>query len=152
MPTDGFVFAGFPGSKPSEIEKSLEPLINERRTAILYEAPHRLKKTLEIMSSVLGGERKIALCRELTKLNEEVIRGTLSEIRLRYDSQEPRGEYVIVLGGAEDEDGAFWENMSVEEHVGYYASRLGLDRMSAVKAVARDRGVPKNEIYKELIK
>ncbi len=152
MPTDGFVFAGFPGSRPADIEKSLEPLINERRTSILYEAPHRLKKTLGIMCRLFGGDRKVALCRELTKLNEEVIRGTLSEVCLRYSAEEPRGEFVIILEGAEDTGDTFWEHMSVEEHVGYYAERLGLDRMSAVKAVARDRGVPKNEIYKELVR
>ena len=149
FPTDGFVFLGFPGVKRSELEKNLSPLACERRTAVLYEAPHRLKKTLEAMRDILGGDRKIALCRELTKLNEEIIRTDVSGALEKYSSSEPRGEYVIVVRGAGQSE-RFWENMSVREHYDFYL-KTGFERMDALKQVARDRGVSKNEIYKAML-
>ncbi|MBO4770719.1 MAG: 16S rRNA (cytidine(1402)-2'-O)-methyltransferase [Clostridia bacterium] len=149
FPAGGFVFCGFPGVKKAELEKSLSPLAGETRTAVLYEAPHRLKKTLEAMRDILGGDRKIALCRELTKLNEEIIRTDVSGALEKYTSEEPRGEYVIVVHGAE-QSGRFWGNMSVREHYDFYLKN-GLERMDALKQVARDRGVSKNEIYKALL-
>lgn len=150
LPTDGFVFVGFPGIKKSELDVSLLPLKNEKRTAVLYEAPHRLKKTLASIAERLGSERKIVLCRELTKINEEIIRTTVGEALKLYSQSEPRGEYVIVLGGCENEE-CFWDKMTVREHFTYYVEKTGMERMDAIKAVARDRHISKNEIYKELI-
>ncbi len=151
MPTDGFVFTGFPGSSAREIEESAGRLLSETRTAVLYEAPHRLRKTLEIFKTVLGGEREISICRELTKLNEEVIRTTLEGACAIYSEEEPRGEFVLVIRGANGNGDAFWSEMSLPEHLNYYTEKLGMTKMEAVKAVARDRGVSKNEIYREFI-
>ena len=117
---------------------------------IFYEAPHRLVKTLEAFLDAFG-DREICLCRELTKLNEEIVRTTLSESLKVYKDKEPRGEYVIIIGGAtESADGVFWENLTIEEHAEFYMKQ-GLSKMDAIKKVAKDRGVPKNEIYKELL-
>lgn len=148
--TSRFVFVGFPGAKQNEMEKSFETVRNDERTSVFYEAPHRLKKTLEVMEKVLGSDRKIALCRELTKLNEEIIRLSIGEANEKYEKEEPRGEYVVVVDGCREQSGLFFENMTVAEHVNYYIG-LGLDKMSAIKAVAKDRRVPKNDIYKEFI-
>ena len=115
---------------------------------IFYEAPHKLQNTLKDLTDAFGPERRISLCRELTKLNEEVIRTTLGEAAEML-KENARGEYVIAVSGSEDRDeGAFFAGMTVREHVEYYIS-LGLDRMAAIKSAAKDRGVPKNEIYKE---
>ena len=114
---------------------------------IFYEAPHKLVKTLEDMYSVLG-ERKIALCRELTKLNEEIMRTTLSGALEYYGVNSPRGEYVLVVEGSTKNAGdAFWVNMSIEDHVEFYVKQ-GMKKMDAIKMVAKDRDVAKNEIYK----
>lgn len=145
-----FVFEGFLDSaKKAKLER-LEELAGEKRTIIFYEAPHRLSETLNIMREALGN-RNIAVCRELTKLNEEILRVTLDEAAAIFSEREPRGEYVIVVEGSSETDTAFWENMSVEEHVIYYENTMKMDRMSAVKAVAKDRGVAKNQIYKQMI-
>ena len=95
------------------------------------------------------GDRKIALCRELTKINEEVIRTTLCGAITYYETNAPRGEYVLVIEGCDDstlKNDAFWASMSVSEHVEYYISQ-GMKKMDAIKAVAKDRDVPKNEIF-----
>lgn len=150
--TRSFVFLGFLPTESKPRRAMLDECRGERKTTILYEAPHRLKRTLDDLCEVCGGERKIAVCRELTKLNEEVIRTNLSGACEHYASEEPRGEYVLVLHGAETvsrvED---WRGMTIPEHVALYMEG-GMSRMDAMKAAARDRGVGKGEIYKEMNK
>ncbi len=148
--TRRFAFEGFLKGSDSEIKKQLEDIKNEKRTLIFYEAPHRIADTIKLMHSILG-ERNIALCRELTKLNEEVIRTTFSSAELLFAEKKPKGEFVIAVEGANDEDNSFFEGMSTKDHVNYYIETLGLDKMSAIKATARDKGVAKNVIYKELL-
>ncbi len=151
--TRRFVFEGFLDGKDSEKRERLEALAPEERTMIFYEAPHRIAKTVSLMSEVLGGERRVALLRELTKLNEERLGLTLSEAAERLSDGSVKGEFVIVVEGKEKStDGAFWQNMTACQHVEYYVNTLGIERMAAIKAVAKDRGVSKNEIYKEYIK
>lgn len=148
--TRRFAFEGFLSTKDGERKKALERVKDDDRTLIFYEAPHKLKTTLDDMLSVLGN-RRIALCRELTKLNEEVLRMTLSEAVGYYASKEPRGEYVLVLEGAVPAEGTQWDNLTVEEHIGFYTTN-GMSKMDAIKKVAKDRGVPKGDIYKLTIK
>lgn len=150
MPSRRFTFEGFLPREKKEQAELFEELISEKRTMIFYEAPHRLVKTLEAFLDAFG-DREICLCRELTKLNEEITRTTLSESLKVYKDKEPRGEYVIIIGGAtESADGVFWENLTIDEHAEFYMKQ-GLSKMDAIKKVAKDRGVPKNEIYKELL-
>ncbi len=150
--TRRFVFEGFLEGKASEKRKKLEELSSEKRTLIFYEAPHRIVETVSLMAEVLGEERRAAFCRELTKLNEEVLRLTLGEAKEKFAFEGVRGEFVIVVdGNTSEEKGAFWSGMSVLQHIEYYTEKLALDRMAAIKAVAKDRGVPKNEIYKEFV-
>ena len=146
-----FAFEGFlPVTKPERKER-LSLLKNESRTVILYEAPHKLSKTLEDLYDTLG-DRKISLCRELTKLNEEVMRTTLLGACEYYKENSPRGEYVLVIEGGECKAAAsFWENMSISEHVDHYIES-GLSKNDAIKAAAKDRGVPKNAVYNEYVK
>ena len=153
LPTSHFVFEGFLSTAKAERRKSLEALKNERRTVILYEAPHKLVGTLADIFAVLG-DRRLSLCRELTKLNEEVIRTTVSGAMKYYEDKAPRGEYVLILEGAsEDEvrEEAFWSGMSMEEHTEHYVS-LGMTKKDAIKAVASDRGLAKSEVYAEVMK
>ncbi len=154
LATSKFCFEGFLPAKQGEKEKRLTELKNEVRTVIYYEAPHKLKDTLSAMVKILGEERKIAICRELTKLNEEIRRTTLSSACAYYEANEPRGEFVLVVEGATpaeiDGDNPLLQ-LSEEEHVGYY-EKEGLKRMDAIKAAARDRGIPKSELYARLNK
>ena len=153
LPTGRFCFEGFLSTNKNERSARLEEIKNDRRTTVFYEAPHKLKKTLDDIRSVFG-DRKIALCRELTKLTEEIIRTTLSAAISYYEENEPRGEYVLVIEGASKEqlkEESFFANMSVEEHLEYYMAS-GMSKMDATKAVAKDRGVPKSVIYKEINK
>ena len=149
--TARFAFEGFLTTNRGERTKRLQALKTDDRTLIFYEAPHKLKTTLADLFEAFG-DRKISLCRELTKLNEEIIRTNLSEAVRLYDEREPRGEYVLIVEGASEAESrseAFWQGMTVSEHVEHYIS-AGLSKMDAVKACARDRGVPKNEIYREV--
>ena len=128
----------------------LEELAAEGRTMILYEAPHHLVKTLEELYKTLG-ERRITLCRELTKKFETVMPTTLKKALEYYQNEEPRGEYVLVVEGRSREEKrreeiASWETMTIEEHMAYYEQQ-GMDNKSAMKQVAKDRGVGKREIY-----
>ncbi|MBQ9080489.1 MAG: 16S rRNA (cytidine(1402)-2'-O)-methyltransferase [Clostridia bacterium] len=151
LATARFCFEGFLPVSKSERRERLEALKNEDRTIILHEAPHKLRTTLADLASALGNDRKISLCRELTKLNEQVIRTTLGEAIKYYDETQPRGEYVLVISGTEAKEKAcFWQDMTVEEHLEYYINE-GTERREAVKKVAHDRGVPKNDIYKKTI-
>ena len=151
LPTGRFTFEGFLSANKSERRASLAELTNEKRTMIFHEAPHKLKATLADMKAVFGGDRKIALCRELTKLNEEILRLTLDEALEYYSSNDPRGEYVLVVEGTtaiSSQD--FWKEMSIPEHVEFYIDQ-GLSKNDAVKAAAKDRKVPKNDVYRQMI-
>ncbi|MBP3555463.1 MAG: 16S rRNA (cytidine(1402)-2'-O)-methyltransferase [Clostridia bacterium] len=151
--TGKFVFEGFLSTAKNERREALESLQNERRTIIFYEAPHKLRGTLADLMKAFGN-RKISLCRELTKLNEEVLRMTLSEAIAYYEENQPRGEYVLVLEGASKEEqkaNAFWAEMDEFAHVAYYTEK-GLSKNDAIKAAAKDRGVGKSEIYNIVMK
>ena len=147
--TGRFAFEGFLSTNKGERRDRLVELKCDTRTLIFYEAPHKLKSTLSDLYEAFG-ERKISLCRELTKLNEEILRTTLSDAVKLYNEREPRGEYVLIVEGASGEQirsEAFWSEMSIEEHVAHYISE-GKSKMDAIKACAKDRGIPKNEVYK----
>ncbi len=150
LPTGKFTFEGFLPAAKGERLKELEKLEYERRTMIFYEAPHKLLKTLEDMCDVFGKERKISLSRELTKLNEETLRTTLSEALAHFLEKEPRGEYVLVVEGSLKEEGNGLSNLTVPEHIEYYV-KSGLSKKDAIKAVAKDRALPKSEIYRYTI-
>lgn len=150
-----FAFEGFLPADKKERRQVLELLAQERRTFILYEAPHHLKKTLEELEDILGGARKIVLCRELTKRFEEVFPTTIAEAVEWYESREPKGEYVLVVEGksrqeAEEEARQKWEALSIPEHVGSYVNQ-GMDKKEAMKRVAKDRGMGKRDVYQALL-
>ena len=156
LPTRRFAFEAFLPSEKKEREKILTELEREIRTIILYEAPHRLVRTLKLLEERLGDERNVAVCRELTKKHETVYRGTLCDAVSYYESTEPRGECVLVIDGKsqeeiEREEQKKWEQMSIEDHVAYYISQ-GADRKEAMKKTAQDRGVSKRDIYNYLEK
>lgn len=152
LPTGRFVFEGFLTTSKSDRYHRLEELTGERRTMIFYEAPHKLRRTLSDMERAFGSQRRITLCRELTKLNEETIRTTLGEAVKLYEAKDPKGEYVLVLEGAtsctDDAEAAFPTDPA--KHVQLYID-MGMRNMDAIKAAAKDRGVPKAELYKALI-
>ena len=155
LSTRRFCFEGFLPSDKKEKALVLGDLKEESRTMILYEAPHHLVKTLEELYEALGN-RRITLCRELTKKFETVLPTTLEEALTKYETEEPRGEYVLVLEGKsfsqkQEEAVKAWEEMSIEEHMAYYEAQ-GMDNKSAMKQVAKDRGVGKREIYSYLNK
>lgn len=150
LPTGRFCFEGFLPADKKEKKQVLEELARESRTIILYEAPHRLVRTLEELHEALG-QRKMTLCRELTKKFETVFPTTLEEGLEYYRTREPRGEYVLVLEGKSfadkrQEEIASWQDKSIEEHMAYYENQ-GMDNKTAMKQVAKDRGVGKREIY-----
>lgn len=152
--TRRFCMEGFLPSDKKEKKEVLEELKEETRTIILYEAPHRLTKTLEELYEILGN-REIALCRELTKKFETVFKTTLEKAIEYYEANEPRGEYVLVLEGKSREEKKQekikeWEQMTIEEHIALYENE-GFDHKEAMKMVAKDRGVSKRDIYQHLI-
>ena len=151
LPTGRFCFEGFLSANKGERRERLGELENEKRTMIFHEAPHKLKATLEDMKNTFGEDRRISLCRELTKKNEEVLRLTLGSAVEYYENNAPRGEYVLIVEGttAKANNENFFENMSIEEHVNFYISN-GLSKMDAIKSCAKDRGVHKNVVYKEI--
>ena len=152
LPTARFTFEGFLSTNKSERRARLDSLRAETRTMLFHEAPHKLKATLADLCETFGTTRRIALCRELTKINEEVLRLTLGEAVAYYEENAPRGEYVLVLEGAEEGSIAtsFWEGMTIPAHVAHYMSE-GMSKKDAIKAAARDRGVPKNEVYQQVL-
>lgn len=148
--TGRFSFEGFLSTGKAERLERLQSVKEDERTLIFYEAPHHLVKTLQVMLEVLG-DRKISLCREITKINEEVRRTTISQALEYYTDNQPKGEFVLVIEGASPEKKTnFWDNMSVEQHFEHYFSQ-GMERMDAIKKVASDRGVGKSTIYKQLL-
>ena len=152
LSTQRFAFEGFLPAIKGERKKRLDDVKNDNRTLIFYEAPHKLRATLSDMAEIFGNNRKISLCRELTKLNEETIRMTLGESVKYYEEREPRGEYVLVVeggDGSEEEENPLL-TLSPEDHVAYYENS-GMKRMDAIKAAAKDRGMSKSELYKMLV-
>lgn len=152
LPTKRFAFEGFLSVNKRHRTEHLNSVKNSAHTMIFYEAPHKLKTTLLDMQKVFGGGRKIALVRELTKIHEEVIRTDIDGAVKLYEEKSPRGEYVLVIEGAaenaEETGTAWWENMSVAEHVEKYISD-GQTSKEAIKQTASDRKTPKRDIYNE---
>lgn len=154
LPTRRFCFEGFLPSDKKEKKFILEELKDETRTIILYEAPHHLKRTLGELYEVLG-ERRITLCRELTKRFETVFPTTLENALTYYEENEPKGEYVLVLSGKDPKQilqdmQQEWSEISLEEHMKIYEDQ-GIDHKEAMKKVAKDRGISKREVYQALL-
>lgn len=154
MSTRRFAFEAFLPTDKKEREAVLQEMESETRTIVMYEAPHRLVKTLKLLAERLGSERKITVCRELTKRHETAFRSTIAEAMAYYEANDPKGECVLVIEGRSREEmrmeaQARWEEMSVEEHMEHYLSQ-GIGKKDAMKRVAKDRGVPKREIYNQL--
>ena len=151
LPTGRFSFEGFLPASKSDRRKTLAELAGEKRTMIFHEAPHKLRSTLEDMAAAFGNDRPLSICRELTKLNEEVIRTDLGSAVEYYKENDPRGEFVLVVGGATgSSDECFWESLSPMEHVTVYMEQ-GHSKNDAIKMAAKDRKVPKNEIYRAVL-
>ena len=150
LPTGRFTFEGFLSVNKAERRQHLAELKNEKRTMLLHEAPHKLKTTLKDLAAAFGEDRRIAICRELTKLNEEVLRMTLGESLAYYDAHEPRGEYVLVVEGTKEAAPAAEETLDVPTQVKRYMES-GMSKMDAIKQTAKDRGVHKNEIYQIML-
>ena len=153
--TRRFCFEAFLPSDKKEKSTVLEELKNETRTIVIYEAPHRLVRTLKELRDALGN-RSITLCRELTKKYEEADKTTIDGAIEKYNEKEPKGEFVLVIEGKSQEEikeekRKQWEDMSIEEHMEYYVNQ-GNDKKAAMKLVAKDRGVSKRDIYNTLIK
>lgn len=154
LATRRFAFEAFLPTDKKERQAILEELKGETRTMVLYEAPHRLARTLKVLCETLGN-RRISICRELTKKHETVFATTIEDALDYYESQEPRGECVIVIEGksreeVRAEEKAQWEEMDIEAHMEHYLER-GLDKKEAMKQVAKDRGVSKRDIYQALL-
>lgn len=152
LPTGRFAFEGFLPQKHSERVRFLEQIKTEERTLIFYEGPHRVKAMLEDLIAVFG-DRRCAAVRELTKLHEQALRGTISEIVSYFQAHDPRGEFVIVVEGSKekvtDKLKPDLGDLSLEQHLTYYLEQ-GHDRMSAMKLTARDRGLSKRDVYQIL--
>ena len=155
LSTRRFAFEAFLPSDKKEREQILKEMETETRTMIVYEAPHRLVKTLKLFLERLGN-RKITVCRELTKRHETALAVTLEEAVAHYEANPPKGECVLVIEGksreeAREEERKQWEEMTIEDHMEVY-TKQGMDKKSAMKAVAKDRGVSKRDIYQYLEK
>lgn len=155
LSTRRFCFEGFLPSEKKEKNMVLEDLQKESRTIIIYEAPHHLRGTLQDLYDALG-ERRITLCREMTKKFEEIFPTTLAKAVEYYKKDAPRGEYVLVIEGKslydrKKEQQKDWQSISVEEHMRVYEEQ-GVDRKDAMKQVAKDRGISKREVYNYLLK
>ena len=151
LPTGRFCFEGFLSTNKKNRQQHLDGLRGESRTMIFYEAPHKLRQTLGDLEAAFGAERPISLCRELTKLHEEVIRTTISGARALYSEQEPRGEYVLIVTGAAPEAP---EAPTEEQLLALVRKQMaqGLSRKDAVKAVSRQTGCSKNALYDAALK
>ena len=146
-----FYYYGFLQRGKKDKKKELELLAKQTATIVLYESPHRLKETLSLMLDGLG-DRKIVLCRELTKKYEEFLRGTISEAMAWAEAEEVRGEFVLIIEGASpdaiaEEENQWWEKLSLEEHVEHYISNGQMNSKDAIKQTAKDRGMQKREVY-----
>ncbi|MDP4105166.1 MAG: 16S rRNA (cytidine(1402)-2'-O)-methyltransferase [Bacillota bacterium] len=145
-----FYFYGFLNRQKKEKKKELEILKNQTATMVFYESPHRLKETLTLLEAVFG-DRRIVLCRELTKKYEEFIRGTITEAVSWANQEEIRGEFCLIVEGADEEAAeeeiSWWESLSVEEHVNHYISTQGISSKEAIKLTAKERGLHKRDVY-----
>lgn len=154
LSTRRFAFEAFLPADKKEKQAVLKELENETRTIILYEAPHRLVRTLQELLESLGN-RRVTICRELTKKHETAFQTTLEEAVSYYEENEPKGECVLVLEGKsreelKAEEVAKWEEMSIEEHMDYYMNQ-GIAKKDAMKMVAKDRGIGKRDVYQQLL-
>ena len=146
LPAGRFCFEGFLSTSKKSREEHLDSLRGERRTMIFYEAPHKLQKTLSDLASAFGPERRVSLCRELTKLHEEVLRTTLGEAVRLYEAEPPRGEFVLIVEGAPERAEERPTSAAALERVKYYRSE-GRSLKEAAKLAAADTGYSKNELY-----
>lgn len=151
LDTRRFVFEGFLPEERKSRSAILEQLVTEQRTTVFYESPHRILSTLKEMHAIFGGSRRVALCRELTKIYEEIILKTVGEHLADFAEKPPRGEYVMVLEGADPsvidaQNKAVWADLSVKDHVDGLIAQ-GMDRKTAIKKAALERGSTRNEIY-----
>jgi len=151
LPTGRFTFEGFLSTSKKSRQEHLTALRDERRTMVFYEAPHKLRNTLDDLAAAFGGNRRISLCRELTKLHEEVIRTTLDGAIALYTEQPPRGEYVLVLDGAPEQEA---EEITLETALEQVKALIasGMSKKDAVKQTAAATGFPKNVLYDAAIK
>ena len=153
-PSRYFAFEGFLERVPKERKERLSKLKDEERTIILYEAPHRLKRTLSDLRECLGGDRKMSICRELTKKHEVVVIMSIEGAVEYYDKTQPRGEFVLIIDGKSEKEQLLekrekWAGSSLAEHLEYYVNS-GLDKKEAMKKVASDLGISKRDVYNEL--
>lgn len=151
LPTGKFAFEGFLPSSKKDRREALQNIKNEERTIILYESPYRVKALLQDMLDIFG-ERDIAVCRELTKKYEEVFRGSIEEAIEKFTQDDPKGEFIVIVKGSDKiEDSSLageCDGLSIKGHLLKYINE-GMSKKDAVKRVAEDRGLPKNEVYKE---
>lgn len=155
QPTRRFVFEAFLPFDKKERADVLEELKNETRTIIIHEAPHHLAALIDELTGVLGGDRSVSICKELTKRYEKVWKTTLEEASQFYKSQQPRGEYVLVIAGRDRQEIKLekqksWDAMSIQEHVAMYENQ-GIDRKEAMRMAAKDRGISKRDVYQQLL-
>lgn len=151
LPTGRFCFEGFLSTNKKSRREHLDSLKSERRTMIFYEAPHKLQNTLKDLTDAFGPERRISLCRELTKLHEQILRMTLGEALAYYTENDPRGEYVLVLEGAAETSE---EALTLEDAVSLALERIasGASKKDAVREVSRETGFPKNALYDAVLR
>lgn len=152
LDTTKFLFRGFLPRENKDRREVIDELLDRKETLIFYEAPHRILDTLQFLAGYFG-ERKIAICRELTKLHEEILRFTINEAVDYYKVNSPRGEYVLLIAGKTEkqileEEKAKWDYLSIEEHIKKYMEE-GLNKKDAIKKVSKDRNIPKSEVYKD---
>lgn len=153
--TRRFVFEAFLPFDKKERADVLEELKNETRTIIIHEAPHHLAALIDELIGVLGGDRSVSICKELTKRYEKVWKTTLEEAAQFYKSRQPRGEYVLVIAGRDRQELKLekqksWDAMSIQEHVAMYENQ-GIDRKEAMRMAAKDRGISKRDVYQQLL-
>ena len=151
LPTGRFCFEGFLSTNKKSRREHLDSLKSERRTMIFYEAPHKLQNTLKDLTDAFGPERRISLCRELTKLHEQILRMTLGEALAYYTENDPRGEYVLILEGAAETSE---EALTLEDAVSLALERIasGASKKDAVREVSRETGFPKNALYDAVLR
>ena len=155
QPTRRFSFEAFLPQDNKEREDVLTELKNETRTMIIYEAPHRLKKTLKELKDVFGEDRSLTICKEITKKHETFVRTDFKNAILKFEEEDPRGEYVLIIKGKsfsekKEEETRKWEDITVKEHIEMYIKK-GMSKKEAVKQVASDRNIPKRDVYQESI-
>lgn len=155
QPTRRFVFEAFLPFDKKERADVLEELKNETRTIIIHEAPHHLAALIDELTGVLGGDRSVSICKELTKRYEKAWKTTLEEASQFYKSRQPRGEYVLVIAGRDRQELKLekqksWDAMSIQEHVAMYENQ-GIDRKEAMRMAAKDRGISKRDVYQQLL-